>query len=123
MHFDLISYYRKEQKTSSDWELSHKKKLTYINYAQMFADKYDLKLFVADNDMGQLGCSSECCGTEVLRDYKILGCNTRTQSFPKPDHCSDHLENVYVNFCRSKNNQNLTIKEVVEYKSTAKEAV
>lgn len=112
MHFDLHSYYRREQKTGSDWELEDRKKMVYINYAQMFANKLDLKYFVADNNMGSVGCGSECCGTEKLRDYRILGCNARTQSFPSVDHKSEHLEKTLVNFCRSKKYAAMTIEEV-----------
>ncbi len=112
--YDIIDYYRKEQKNGSDWELRNKKKTVYVNYAQMFADKYNLKFFVADNNLGAVGCSSECCGTEVLRNYKILGCNLRTEAFSKPDHSSVHLEKVKVNFTRSKKYEHQTIKEVCE---------
>jgi hypothetical protein len=117
MHFNLHSYYRREQKTGSDWELQDKKKMVYINYAQMFATKLDLKYFVADNNMGKVGYGSECCGTEKLRDYRILGCNARTKSFPSVDHTSTHLEKTLVNFCRSKKHVEMTIGEVCEAES------
>ena len=119
LHFDVLSFYRKEQNTSSDWELLNTKKHVYVAYAQMLADKHNLKLFVADNNMGNVGCSSECCGTQQLRDYKILGCNTRTQSFPTINHTSERLEKVLVNFCRSKKYADMTIGEVCDVENNA----
>ncbi len=113
--FDIIEYTKRQKKNSSDWELSAKKKIAYTQYAQILADKHNLTFFSADAIPGFAGFSSECCGTEKLRDYKILGCNTWTQKFPnKPSHASKHLEKVYVNFTRSKKNRNKTIGEVCD---------
>jgi len=108
---DIREVYRKEEKTGSDWEYSKEKKMIYIKKCEELANKYGLRYFVGDNDMGKCGDGAECCGTEVLKNYKILK-NSRTLPFDIPNHCySQKLENVLVNFCRSTKYKGKTIKE------------
>jgi len=113
LKFDLRDYYKKYGvNTGSDYELL-KNKSEYISLAEKYAEKYDLKYFSADNEMVG-GCSGECCGTEVLKDYKILG-NTRTDSYKTDSSIiSSELGKVLCNFSRSQKNKNLTINEVIK---------
>jgi len=113
--YDLRDYYSKNGiTTGSDWEMTIPKKLIYINLAQTLADKYDLKFYVADNNMGCLGCNGECCGTDMLHDYKIWGNNTRSRQFPDKSKYSEELGKCKVNFTRSKVHKDKTIDEMVK---------
>jgi hypothetical protein len=111
--YDLRNYYAKNGiTTGSDWEMTNPKKMEYINLAQFLADKYELKFYVADNNMGCLGCNGECCGTDVLHDYRIWGNNTRSRQFPDKSKYSEELGKCKVNFVRSQTNANKTMNEV-----------
>ena len=115
--YDVRKYYQENGiKTGSDYELSQDKKLEYITIAKKLCKELDLKFFVADNHHMGLGCNSECCGTEVLRDYKIWGNNSRSLSFPKTGKESSELGKCKVNFTRSKKYQDKTIDEAVKDK-------
>lgn len=112
---NLREYYRNERKTGSDWELSYNKKLEYTTIADNLAKKYNLKYYVADNDVMCYGCGSECCGTEVLRDYRIFAQNYRTTCFGVSElKISKELPKCIVNFTRSKKYEGKTIGEVCE---------
>ena len=94
----IRKYYRlRGVKTASDMEITHERKREYIDLALNLADKYGIKGFVADNHMGRLGCSPECCGTEKLRNYKIWGGCHRVRSFGKFEHESEHMRKVIIN--------------------------
>jgi len=111
--YDLRNYYAKNGiTTGSDWEMTNPKKMEYINLAQSLADKYGLKFYVADNNMGCLGCNGECCGTDLLHDYRIWGNNTRSRQFPDKSKYSEELGKCKVNFVRSQTNANKTMNEV-----------
>lgn len=110
---DVIERLRSGQKTAMDYEYSKEIKEEYTLLGKALGAEYGLKYFSADNDMGHHGHSSECCGTEVLRDYKINGCNVRTMAFPRPEHSSLHLEEVKLNFTRSQTNAERTLQETV----------
>ena len=88
--------------------------MEYIKLAEKLAKKYGLKYFVADNDdFGCIGSGCECCGTEVLRDYKIHGNNKRSLKFGKNTNVSDKIGNCYLNFCRGKA-KTLTINDYMK---------
>jgi DNA repair photolyase len=112
---NMREYYKKEgEKTGSDWEIKTEKKKEYILLADKLAKEYNLQYFVADNNMGKIGCGSECCGTQVLRNYKIWGNNKRTKYFYIPDYCSTKLGKCYVNFGRNKKNKDKTLDYMME---------
>jgi DNA repair photolyase len=112
LKINLREFYKNENNLSStDYELSKEKKLEYIELAEKLAKKYKLKYFSADNeDLGCIGDGCECCGTEILRNYKIFGDNKRTLRFERKNNISDKIGNCYVNFCRGMN-KNMTINE------------
>lgn len=71
--YDIRQWYKDNgKKTKSDYELKTNDKLKYIEYAKELCEKYDLKFFAGDNDCRKCGCSGECCGTEILRNYKTI---------------------------------------------------
>ena len=96
---------RNKLKTSSDLELSFPKQMEYINLAIKLAKKYGIKFFVADNYIGKVGNGDECCGTEVLRDYKLNCYNIRSYYFGNNKKNSEHLGNCIVNWTRSSRNE------------------
>jgi DNA repair photolyase len=81
----------------SDWVLAMEHRKKYTDLAMELADKHNIKYFTADNNMGKIGESCECCGTEVLRDYKIWGENTRTRFWGKLPHESEAMRKVVIN--------------------------
>jgi len=111
--YDIRQYYKKNgMRTGSDWEMDEEKKLEYINDAKLLCDHYKIKFFVADNHHMDKGCNAECCGTEVLRDYKIWEGNTRSDVFPPSGKGSQELGKCMVNFCRSQKYAGKTMNEI-----------
>jgi DNA repair photolyase len=103
LNHDLRKYYKHYgENTGSDWELSKPQKVEYTELAIELAEKYELKYYTADNLLGKFGCSAECCGTEVLRDYKIWGGSIRSSYFEPVSHCSTELGKCLDNFIRKK---------------------
>jgi len=94
-------YKTKGVKTGSDWEMSDELKMFYIDMALSLCKEHKIKCLVADNHMGKIGDGFECCGTEVLKDYKIWGSNSRTRSWGRADNESQELGKCVVNFTRS----------------------
>jgi len=115
LEINIRDFYKKEKNLSStDYELSKRKKLEYIKLAEKLAKKYNLKYFVADNeDFGCIGSGCECCGTEVLRDYKIFGNNKRSLRFGCKNNVSNEIGKCPVNFCRGMK-KSLTINEYMK---------
>lgn len=112
--YDLREFYRKEGiSTGSDWEMSKSGKMEYIRYANTLAEQNNLKFYVADNDMGKIGCNGECCGTEVLHDYKIWGNNSRTNAFGDCSKYSNEFGKCLANFMRSKAKSDKTLDQVI----------
>lgn len=117
--YDIRHYYKKEgNMTGSDWELNIYNKQKYADLAWELAEKYGLKFFSADNDLGCQGWGDglECCGTEVLKNYKIWGNSLRSKAFEKTGYESTEFGKCLVTFCRSKKNAGKTIDEVIEAK-------
>jgi DNA repair photolyase len=125
INLDLRDYYKKNGKhTGSDWELSHELKLEYIGLAKELCKEYHIKLLVADNNMGAIGDGCECCGTEVLKDYKIWGNNSRTRSFGSLGYESEELGKCLVNFTRhSYGKDSKTMNEVAKEFIVKKEVI
>lgn len=68
----------------------------------------------------ELGCNSECCGTEALRNYKIWGNNSRSDCFKKQKNFSKELGKCQVNFVRSNKFKGKTMDEAVAEKKKGK---
>ena len=116
--YDLREFYIKQGVgTGSDWEMPDKTKMEYIDFANILASTNDLKFYVADNNMGKIGCNGECCGTEVLHDYKIWGNNTRTKAFGDCSKYSKVFGQCKANFMRSQANNDKTLDEVMKERS------
>lgn len=114
--FDIRNFYKLQTNTGSDYELNQSKKMEYINLALALAKQYNLKCFIADNNMGCVGDGSECCGTQKLRNYKIFANNLRSHVFPQVSYASEELGKCKVNFCRCLTNSDKTINEVMRMK-------
>lgn len=116
--YDLIEYYKTHGVcTGSDWEMRKDKRLEYINLGMELAHQHGIKFFVADNDMGKIGDGDECCGTEVLRNYKKWGNNTRTQAFGCHGICSGNLGSCTIDFVRNQRMLGKTLDEVADEKT------
>ena len=117
VEMDLRAFYKEcGEKSGSDWELMADFKYDVFVEAENLCEKYGIKFFVADNTNMQGGCNSECCGTEVLRDYKIWGNNLRSDWYPKQDNFSKELGKCKVNFCRSQKFIGKTMDEAIAEK-------
>ena len=85
---------------------------------QLYTDlsrQYGVKFFNADNLIDpRYGCSSECCGTDFLRNHKIWGGARRSLAFPTPELNSQLFGRCYVNFTRNSNNSHRTIADMCE---------
>lgn len=115
--YDLRHTYIKEIKTTSDYELSKRKKLEYTKLAEELCNTHKIKYFTADNNMGTIGCGLECCGTEILRNYKIWGGSSRSLFFSETGKESEKLGNCFANFIRDKSGKkkNKTLNELVQH--------
>lgn len=102
LKIDLRDLYRtKGEKAGSDREMRKELKQFYVDEAISHCKEQKIKCFIADNHMGKIGDGCECCGTEVLKDYKIWGCNSRTRGFGQATNESQELGKCVVNFTRS----------------------
>lgn len=118
LDINIRDFYKNERKLEcnrgSDYEISNEKKMEIFKLATELASKYNMKYFNADNFMLKgIGCSCECCGTEVLRNYKLLSCDSRSNLFNN-NKGSIELEKCAVNFIRGDKYKGLTIKEACE---------
>lgn len=118
MNMDIREFFKAERKCDcnrgSDYEISNDKKLEVFKLATELSEKYGLKYYNADNFMPRgIGFGCECCGTAVLRDYKLLACDSRSQLYGN-DKGSKELEKCTVNFIRGNKYKGLTIKEACE---------
>lgn len=90
--YDVRDFYRRNGKSEGiDTTLSGHLKMNYIRKCIELSKVYKIKYFVADNNMGKLGDGPECCGTEVLRDYKLWGGCNRIGYWRDYSKCSDNL--------------------------------
>ena len=63
--YDIVEYYKKNwRSTGSDWELDPKIKFKHIFNIRRLCKKYNLRLYIADNEMRSLGDWPVCCGFE-----------------------------------------------------------
>lgn len=112
---DIRQFYKDEKnKNGSDYELSNNKKKEVLDFCVDISKKYDLKFFSGDNFWYKVGDGFECCGTQVLRNYKTLGCDKRCLLHGGSKNTSQHLQNCFVNFTRSQKNKGKTIKQVCD---------
>jgi DNA repair photolyase len=122
LDYDILDFYRMEDSSQfgssetndSDLELNRKKKMKYTKLAIKLANKYGLKYYTADNFMGNVGDGDECCGTEVLRDYKLHDLNFRTQAFGKKKNGSEKFRKCVVNFTRATSKQKKQKQKTIE---------
>jgi len=122
LSLDLFEYYKANGLvTGSDREIRTALKMEYTQLAKKLTGEYGIKYYPADNDILGIGDGCECCGTEVLKDYKIYGNNIRSKAFKPKDYESKELGKCVVNFTRSRKNINLTMDEVVAEKESKKE--
>jgi len=113
---NIRELYRKEHKTGSDWELRVEKKMEYTQLASKLAKKYGLTYYPSDNENTCISCGNggECCGTKMLRNYKIWANNTRSKNFKIPSYASKEFGKCIVNFCRGSKHRDKTINQVME---------
>jgi len=121
--FNIREFYKQEHnKCGSDYELSIDKKDEILNMMNDLAEKHGLKFFNGDNHINGIGSRCECCGTEVLRNYKTLGCDLRSRVFDSKSDCK--LKDCKVTFTRQRKNKDKTIKQVCdEYANNIKETI
>lgn len=99
----------------SDYEISNDKKLEIFNLATELSNKYGIKYYNADNFIPKgIGCSCECCGTSVLRNYKLLDCDSRSKLYGN-DKGSKEFKKCFVNFIRGNKYKGMTIREACEF--------
>lgn len=117
---NIREFYREERKKEcnrgSDYELSNEKKIEMFELAKALADKYNMKFFNADNYMNKkYGASCECCGTEKLRNYKLLSCDMRSKVYGN-NKGSLEFEKCSVRTVRDRTGRrkNKTIKELCD---------
>ena len=114
--FDIKQYFKQNGvHTGGDYEYNEQiKKEVYLEL-QKLSNKYGLKFYVADNYLVQgIGCGSECCGTEYLRDYKIFPLNKRTKFYKQEKQFTQHLQKCKINFLRSIRNKGKNIQQVMK---------
>lgn len=71
--YDIRQWYKEHgERTKSDYEIKKEDKLKYINYAKELCNKYNMIVYVGDNNCRECNCNGECCGTNILRNYKTL---------------------------------------------------
>lgn len=121
---DIREFYRKErkmteQKCGADFELSSDKKIDIYDLAEKLAKENDIKFYLADNYLQLVGDGCECCGTEALRDYKLLSCDKRSRAFGN-DKGAKNFENCIVTFTRSKEYRGKTIREMCDIDQSKK---
>jgi DNA repair photolyase len=89
---NVREFYKKNGlKEGIHYALKHVLKMEYINRCIVASKENKIKYFVADNGMGDLGDGPECCGTEVLRDYRLWGGCDRIGFWNDYSKCSDKL--------------------------------
>lgn len=120
MDMNIRDFYKNEKKLSgvkggSDYELSPMKKEEYTKVASELAKKYGLKFYNADNHFIDVGDGCECCGTAVLRDYKLLSTDARSEFYGN-EKGSEHLPKSLVNFVRTSRFKGCTIGDACKLK-------
>jgi DNA repair photolyase len=111
--YDIREWYRKSAaKDGADYILNTTQKETYIALATKYAHERGIKIYCGDNDMYEYGDSRECCGTEFLRNYKIMPCNLRAEDIEIPtDKCANEFCKCGVNFIRSNKYDGMTVTD------------
>jgi DNA repair photolyase len=107
MGYNVRDFYKKQQKTGSDWELTNKIKLEYINLAKDLAQEHKLTFYVADNNMGKIGDGDECCGTSVLRNYKVWRNNSKSNAFGITENHASELGKCKISSLGLRGNKNI----------------
>lgn len=100
--FDIISYFKENGDIEGgDRVYNEKDKRRMLDLYNSLSKKYGIRFYNADNLIDKkYGCGSQCCGTEVLRDYKIWGGCLRSKVFGDSGCVSSLLGKCLVNFTR-----------------------
>lgn len=116
--YNIRQWYKENGEASgSDWEIPLWAKKEYIELAEMYADRFHVRFYCADNIGKPHWVSAECCGTDFLRNYRIYGGCFRNKLFPtNPDKFAQHFAQCPVNFIRSKAFKDKTVGEVTDMK-------
>lgn len=116
--FDIINDFKQRGgRDSGDMCYNEEDKRRVLELYNTLSRKYDIKFFNADNLVdAKYGCGSQCCGTQILRNYKIWGGCSRSLAFgDKEEMCSKELGKVLVNFTRkAKSGKMNTFKTIEE---------
>jgi len=97
---NILDMYKKQKVVGGCYVMDDTIKMKYIELFTELAKQYGLKYYVADDWMGKLGEGCECCGTQVLRNYKIWGNNFRTRYWGTQPNESTELGKANINFTR-----------------------
>lgn len=113
--FDIINDFKTNGVIEGgDRVYNNETKIKILERFNVLAKKYNLNFYNADNFVdSKYGCGCECCGTSVLRNYKLWGGCSRAKVFPINNH-SEKFGKCKVNFMRSKKNINKTIEQVCQ---------
>ena len=122
---NMVEYFKQYGEIDGgDRQYPKRKKRELFSKLDELAKKYDLEFYNADNFIcKEYGCSSECCGTKFLRDYKVWCGNRRTKTMGDcTDKATVEFQKCLVNFTRNQNYREKTIGEVTEIKNKLKES-
>lgn len=98
-----------------DMVYSDDDKIAMLELYQKLSKEHGIRFYNADNLIDvRFGCGSQCCGTDVLRNYKIWGGCYRSRVFGDKDNCSEEFGKCFANFTRSTKNHNKTIAELCD---------
>lgn len=103
-------------KEMSDYVLREEFQSQYIALSEHLGYKHSLEYYSADNALMGRGDGPECCGTTVLRDYRVNTYNLRHAAFGKLEE-DDPFADVTVNFTRQavgSDKPQKTVREVID---------
>lgn len=116
--FDIIAHFKQNGYIEGgDRVYNEDEKRHMLSLYDELSKKYDIRFYNADNLIDkEYGCGSQCCGTEVLRNYKVWGGCYRTKVFSDNDEIYSSLfGNCLVNFTRkSSSDKNYIPKTIAE---------
>ena len=113
--FDIISYFKTNGVIEGgDRVYSNEEKHKMLEKFDNLSKKYNLRFYNADNLIDvKYGCGCECCGTDVLRNYKLWNGCSRAKLFPVKNY-STELGKCKIDPLRNKRIIGKTIDEVCQ---------
>ncbi len=114
--YDVIDFYKQngQRRNPAEWTIGNNETMEYLALGEELAHSYGIKFFCADDNVGKIGDSDECCGTEVLRNYTKWCGNRRTLSFgANCEKCSENIGLCVVKSSRTNNRTGKTLNEIV----------